>query len=315
MKIEKAIEEFISNSTHEKKLNPKTIKAYKIDLDQFQLFIKTQNIQNLKDINKNVLKKFLTDISHAKPKTIKRKVTVIKTMFNYFEFKDTIVVNPFRKMKINIEESNELPKTADLNEVKKLLSYLYAKKRNFSNKEVYSYKALVRDIAIVEMLFSTGARVFEICELTQEDVNLSKWSVNFFSKSSKERSIQIVHDEVKDILKEYIALFKDELENSEYFFINRINNVISDQSIRFMLKKHSIDANLKQILTPHMFRHTLATLLLEQGVDVRHIQDILGHSSISTTEMYTKVSDKTQKKVLLKHPRKNFIVTDDIENT
>ncbi len=315
MKIEKAIEEFISNSMYEKKLNPKTIKAYKIDLNQFQLFIKTQNIQSLKDIDKNVLKKFLGHISHAKPKTIKRKVTVIKTMFNYFEFKDTIVVNPFRKMKINIEEANELPKTADLNEVKKLLSYLYAKKRDFSNKEVYSYKALVRDIAIIEMLFSTGARVFEICELTQEDVNLSKWNIKFFSKSSKERSIQIVHDEVKDILKEYATLFKYELENSEYFFINRINNGISDQSIRFMLKKHSIDANLKQVLTPHMFRHTLATLLLEQGVDVRHIQDILGHSSISTTEMYTKITDKTQKKVLLKHPRKNFIVTDNIENT
>ena len=81
-----------------------------------------------------------------------------------------------------------------------------------------------------------------------------------------------------------------------------------------MLKKYSIEANLKQILTPHMFRQTLVTLLLENGVDIRYIQQILGHSSISTTEVYTKVTDKIQKKVLLKHPRKSFMLNDNTES-
>ncbi len=307
MKIEKAMEDFISHSIYEKSLSPKTIKAYKIDLNQFQLFIKDEDIQNLQDIDKNILRKFLKHISNAKPKTIKRKITVIKIMFNYFEFEDIIMVNPFRKMKINIKETKELPKIADLKETKKLLSYLYKKKSSYDNREVPSYKALVRDIAIIEVLFSTGARVFEVCELPKKNMSFSKWSVVFFGKGSKERSIPIVHNEVKEILKEYANLFKDELENNDYFFINRINNKISDQSVRFMLKKHSMKANLKEVLTPHMFRHSLATTLLEKGVDIRYIQHILGHSSISTTEIYTKVSDKIQRKILLKHPRKNFI--------
>ncbi len=152
-------------------------------------------------------------------------------MFNYFEFKDTISVNPFRKIRISIEETRDEVKVAELSEVKKLLSYLYEKKRKFSNKNIYSYKLLVRNIATIEILFSTGAKVFELCKLKKEDINFSK-----------------------DILKEYANLFKDELKDSEYFFIHRINNQISDQSIRFMLKKCSIEANLKQILTPKMFK-------------------------------------------------------------
>lgn len=309
MKIEEAIEKFIFHSVHEKKLNPKTIKAYKIDLNQFKIFLDSHSILNIGDIDKEILKKYLEHISESKPKTIKRKVTVLKTMFNYFELDDTIPINPFRKMKINIEDTKELPKVAELNEVKKLLLYLYKKKAKFHDKSVYGYRALVRDIAIIEVLFSTGARVFELCELPKKNISLSKWNVKFDGDGYKERVVQIVHEEVKDILKEYVNLFSDELENSEYFFINRLKNRISDQSIRFMLKKYSVEASLKQILTPHMFRHSLATLLLEGGVDIRYIQQILGHSSISTTELYTKVTDKAQKKVLLKHPRRNLKVT------
>lgn len=308
MKIEEAIEEFLFHSMYEKNLNPKTIKAYKIDLNQFQIFIENEKIDNLQDIDKNILKKYLKHISNTKPKTIKRKITVIKIMFNYFEFEDTISVNPFRKMRINIKENKELPRIADLSEIKKLLTYLYKKKSNFDNREMFSYKSLVRDIAIIEVLFSTGARVFEVCELSQKNINFSNWNIIFFGKGSKERSLQIVHSEVKSILKEYINLFRSDLEtNGEYFFLNRINNRVSEQSIRFMLKRYSTKANLKQTLTPHMFRHTLATTLLEKGVDIRYIQNILGHSSISTTEIYTKVTNKVQKKILLKHPRKNFI--------
>ena len=127
---------------------------------------------------------------------------------------------------------------------------------------------------------------------------------NIYGKGAKERIIQLGNQEVISALILYQETFKTDIEVCGYFFVNRLQHKLSDQSVRFMINRYAQLAGIDQHITPHMFRHSFATLLLEQDVDIRYIQRMLGHSSISTTEIYTHVSNTKQKDILVhKHPR------------
>jgi site-specific recombinase XerD len=172
----------------------------------------------------------------------------------------------------------------------------------------YQSKILSRDIAVIELLFATGIRISELCSLKPSDIDLESQNVLIYGKGSKERMIQIGSMDVINALTEYQAIYKNEIENCNYYFVNRRKQKLSEQSVRFMIKKHTNIAAINQHITPHMFRHSFATLLLEEDVDIRYIQKMLGHSSITTTQIYTHVSIEKQKDILTtKHPR-NFMV-------
>lgn len=313
MKIEDAIKEFEFHCQYEKNLSPKTLKAYKIDLKQFLNYTNIQN-SDIDTIDKNILKQYIQSLykQNFKAKTIKRKIAVLKALFTYLEFEEFILVSPFRKMKIAIKEPRNLPKTMELKEIRKILQHMYKKKEQYKNKSSYTYKTIIRDIAVVEVLFSTGIRVSELSNLKLNEINIQTGVIKIHGKGAKERVIHICENEVKQILKEYIELFKPLHSNNSYFFINRLGNKLSEQSIRFMIKKYQQQTKIEKHLTPHMFRHSFATLLLEEGVDIRYIQHMLGHSSISTTQIYTQVNMKQQKKILgSKHPRRGLCFVEE----
>lgn len=305
MTLQEAIKRFKFHCTYEKNLSSKTMRAYDIDINQFQEKFITYKI---KKISKFDLKDYVENlyIYSYKIKTIKRKIAVLKAFFNYLEFEELIDINPFRKLKLSLKEPKLLPKTLELKEIKVILRHLYYLKNNFTNKESFSYKLLVRDIVSIEILFSTGIRVSELSNLKKNEINIKLGVIKIFGKGSKERIIQICDKEVLNLLKEYTKLFNFEKNTNEYFLLNRFNKNFSEQCIRNMLQKYQRELGLKHI-TPHMFRHSFATLLLEEGVDIRYIQNMLGHASISTTQIYTKVNIKHQRKLLnTKHPRRNF---------
>ncbi|WP_417325350.1 tyrosine-type recombinase/integrase [Halarcobacter sp.] len=308
MKLKEIIKDFKFHCEYEKNLSTKTLQAYKIDLEQFLNFKDYKNI-DINNFDKYKLKDYIQNlyIQEFKAKTIKRKIAVLKALFSYLEFEEIILVSPFRKMRVAIKEPKNLPKTIQLREIKKVLKYLYRQKEQFEDKNIYSYKALVRDIGIIEILFTTGIRVSEVCNIKRENINLQTGIITIQGKGNKERVIQICDSEVKKTLKEYINLFANQLKENEYFLINRLGNQISEQSVRLMIKKYQKESGVQKHITPHMFRHSFATLLLEEGVDIRYIQHMLGHSSISTTQIYTQVNLKQQKKILNnKHPRRTF---------
>ncbi len=308
MKIDKLLQDFLFHCKYEKNLNQKTINAYKIDIKQFRVFKNTKDM-NINDIDKYILKEYIQYLYtlNLKPKSIKRKIAVLKAFFSYLEFEEIILISPFRKMRISIRENKTLPKTIEIQNIKKLFKYLYKLKINYKNKEKYSYKALVRDIVILELLFATGLRVSEVSNLKYPDINLNTGNIKVLGKGNKERTIQICSQEVKNILKEYFLLFREEILKKEYFFINRLGNKFTEYSISNMIKKYQKKANINQHLTAHMFRHSFATMLLEEGVDIRYIQGMLGHSSISITQIYTQINMKQQRKILsTKHPRRNL---------
>lgn len=313
MKLPETIKDFKFHCEYEKNLSQKTLQAYTIDLKQFEQYKNYKDL-GINEFDKYRLKEYIQNLYKLefKAKTIKRKVAVLKALFTYLEFDELILVSPFRKMRIQIKEPKLLPKTMDLQEIRKFLKFLYKLKEKFTNKSVYSYNALVRDITIIEILFTTGIRVSELCNIKQDNINIQTGNIKIKGKGDKERIIQICDNEVKKILKEYLYLFSQEIEESKYFLVNRLGNQISEQSVRLMIKKYQKLSGISKHITPHMFRHSFATLLLEEGVDVRYIQHMLGHSSISTTQIYTQVNMKQQKKILNnKHPRRSFNFLDE----
>ncbi len=301
--LDKQINNYLEYCQYQRRLDDKSLKAYHIDLRQFsQQHMKTI----ITDITSDMLEKYITILNKTyKPKTVKRKIASIKAFFSYLEYKDYIEKNPFNKVKTKFREPIILPKTIPLYTVETFLATIY-KQRKEANT-IYQKRNALRDAAVIELLFATGLRISELCSLRKNDIDLFDQTVLVYGKGSKERRIQIGNDDVIKILKEYKKEYESEIENCDYFFANQSGKKLSDQAVRRMINKYSSLAAINLHITPHMFRHTFATSLLEADVDIRYIQEMLGHSSINITQIYTHVAMSKQRDILInKHPRKNF---------
>jgi len=292
---------FIGHCMYQKGLNSKTVKAYGIDLRQYFAFSDGK-------IEKETLTCFIEHLHKSyKPKTVKRKIATLKAFVSYLYFEEVIEHNPFSKIKTAFKQPLILPKIIPFNDINEMLKCVYAQFCRADSK--YRQKTVMRDIAIMELLFATGARVSEICSLKAECINVSDGYIKIYGKGSKERVIQIENKDVIKALLNYEKAFSSSIASTGYFFINRLDSRISEQSVRFMVRKYAKMASCNKNVTPHMFRHSFATLLLEEDVDIRYIQRLLGHSSITTTQIYTHVSTAKQKEILAtKHPRNKIVI-------
>lgn len=301
MNLQKNIIVYLRYCAEQKTLSSKTIKAYKIDLTQFAAFSKGV-------FTRNSLSKYISHLhKQFKPKTAKRKIASLKAFAHYLMMQDIISVNPFDKIDVSFREPMVLPKTIPFNIIEKILSNAYESLQHCRSD--YSRRSSVRDIAVLEVLFATGARVSEICTLTPDAVDLSNHTIKIFGKGSKERIIQIENTDVLNALNKYYKAFHEDILTAGFFFVNKLHYRFTEQSVRAMINKHVNAIGYEKHITPHMFRHSFATLLLEEDVDIRYIQKILGHSSITTTQIYTHVSTAKQKEILaVKHPRNKIII-------
>lgn len=295
------MQRFLNHCKIRKALNDKTIKAYKIDLRQFAQF--TDN-----KFSKDVICQYI-DMLHEKykPKTIKRKIASVKAFTHYLIIEEVIEINPFNKIDISFKEPTMLPKTIPLNVINSILAHAYDSLSQVKTK--YQKRCTTRDIAVLEILFATGARVSEICNLNPSSVDLTNHTIKIFGKGSKERLIQIENPDVLKALQEYYILFQEDIKSSGFFFVNKLHTRLTEQSVREIICKYTAMTEYDIHVTPHMFRHSFATLLLEEDVDIRYIQKLLGHSSIITTQIYTYVAMSKQKEILsTKHPRNRIKV-------
>lgn len=301
--IPSIIDTYLLYCKTQKRLDEKTIKAYRIDLTQFSAFFQASNITS---ITVSDLESFIAHLNLSyKPKTVRRKIASVKAFFQHLEYKNIINLNPFNKMRISFREPLLLPKTIPMHTLERLLSTIYEKNSQAPSPHMKSRTLL--DIAIIETLFSTGMRISELCNLKKENVNLLDGVIRIYGKGAKERLIQIGSKDVTGILTSYENKFSKEIQQSGFYFTNPNGTPVSDQAVRRMIKKYCSMANIEMHITPHMFRHTFATSLLEADVDIRYIQQMLGHSSITVTELYTHVALSKQKDILsTKHPRNGF---------
>jgi integrase/recombinase XerD len=307
MTLKEAIEQFLFHCRYEKNLSPKTLKAYSIDLRQVSDFLAANlPATHLEAIDKVALRLYIkTLFTGLAEKSVKRKVASLKALFHFLEREDLIAVNPFRKMDVRIKETKRLPRGVSLPDLKRLFHHLYETKKATSSPTTALFKLLVRDIAVVETLFATGARVAEVCHLQLEDVDLTQGRIRIMGKGARERLLQLPDQDSLGALLDYRALWLGPSPLHPFFFHNRLGLRLSEQSVRSMLRSHATQAGLALHLTPHMLRHSVATLLLEQGVDIRYIQHFLGHSSITTTQIYTAIYDYSHAQMVSsKHPRR-----------
>ncbi|MCM1467166.1 MAG: tyrosine-type recombinase/integrase [Alistipes sp.] len=299
------IKNYLEYCRSQKRLDAKTLKAYRIDLTQFEQQFPSAEINTF---NPAMLEAYIAGLhQNYKPKTVKRKIASLKALFHYFEYRDLIDRNPFNKIHVKFREPVILPKTIPLHTLEHFLATIYHE--HAAAKTTYQKRSTLRDIAVAELLFATGMRISELCSLQASDVNLYDRTILIYGKGSKERRIQIGNDDVANVLIEYKDAFQSEIQANGHFFVNLSGRALSDQSVRHMINKYASLAAIDLHITPHMFRHTFATSLLEADVDIRYIQEMLGHSSINITEIYTHVAMAKQGDILrTKHPRKDFRV-------
>ena len=298
MRLQEKVQKYLEYCEFRKELDRNTLKAYRIDLRQYFKYI------GKNDMSKEKIEEYITDLhKQYKQKTVKRKIASVRAFYIYLEETEVIKESPIRRIRTKFKEERILPRIIPRKEIENLLNTMYRELK----KEKKEKRYILRDIAVVELFFATGARVYELANIKQENVDLESGTIRFMGKGGKERLIQIGEKSVCNLLKEYYEKNRMAIQVCGYFFVNQRGKRFTEQSIRIMLKKYTKCAGIDRNITPHMFRHSFATYLIEEGVDISCVQQILGHSSIKTTQIYIHVAAKKQADILKElHPRKKM---------
>ena len=286
---EKLINEFIDYLRFEKKYSENTIVSYQNDLKKALIFFKNDfNNLTKKDIQ-NYIRQLSKQESSA---SVSRSISTLKSLYKFLELNKYAKNNPLTTI-TNPKTPKKLPKVLSEEEVDKLLDINLKTNFDYRNK------------AMLELMYSSGLRVSELINLTVNDIDLINSSVRIFGKGSKERIVPL-NDYAIEALNNYISnhrrsLFKHGENN--YLFLNNHGNKMTRQGFFKTLQKIAKEKGIKSELSPHTLRHSFATHLLKHGADLRSIQELLGHSDISTTQIYTHItSEKLQKNYQEFHP-------------
>lgn len=279
---EKYIDEFIDYLRFEKKYSENTISSYKRDLNKMNLYLKKDFIK----LTKADIQKYIQDLSKNKnSNTISRIISSLKSFYKFLEINKYTNTNPLTTI-ISPKTARKLPKVLSEEEVNKLLDI------NLNNDFDYRNKAML------ELMYSSGLRVSELINLTVNDVDLKNSLVRIFGKGSKERIVPL-NDYATEALNNYILYHRPKLfkqKESNYLFLNNHGNQMTRQGFFKTLKKIAKEKGIKSELSPHTLRHSFATHLLKYGADLRSIQELLGHSDISTTQIYTHITNEMLEK-------------------
>lgn len=289
------LNKFVIYLKDEKNYSDYTITNYSIDIEEFYAFLKKENITRLQDVDYKVLRKYLNYMTENKysNKTISRKLSSLRTFFKYLVKKEIINDNPMILIS-NPKEEKKLPKYLNYGEIEKILE--------IPNKET---TLGLRNACILEILYSTGIRVSELVNLKIRDIDFYNKKIRVLGKGNKER-IVLFGNRCENLLERYIKESRAVLNKKkvEYLFLNNMGQNISVRSIENIIDKIEKEACLKFSISPHVFRHTFATHLLDNGADLNSVKELLGHENLNTTAIYTHVSNERLRKVYLEcHPR------------
>jgi site-specific recombinase XerD len=307
-----ALTEFNWHCRFERNLSTLTCKAYELDLQQFA--VRVGGDHALSHIESKDIRLYIQALfdSRHRATTVKRKFASLKAFFRYAESGGLTESNPTNQLLMRIRLPKRLPRAITLTSVQALLvqaktEVILAEGRSERDTRLTTQRHSLRKwqgLAVLELLFATGMRVSELCGLNVGDIDLTAKTVRVFGKGSKERILFLTHDEVVSSLDRFLALRQSLAPDSESFFLNRCSRRLQPSSVRMILNHLTEKTNLSCKVSPHMIRHTTATLMIENGIDILFVQKILGHSSISTTQWYTHVSSFAERKILQeRHPR------------
>jgi len=299
MEIRQATLSFIDHCQSVRKLSSHTMRAYRLDLKGFVDFIGVD--ASLASCDRALVEQFvkhLFDTRSLKETSVKRHLATLRGFCHWTEDNVEKFQDPFRVAKIRIRVPRRLPRVIPRSELRILL-------RHRAEAGGLSFDAMTVRVC-VEILFATGMRVSELAGLLDSGVNFEEGIITIVGKGNRQRRVFILQ-EIADVLLEYRRVRDSRNPTATTFLTNTHGNAASPECIRRLIRVHAESAKLPRRITPHMFRHSAATYLLEEGVDIRYVQTLLGHRSISTTEMYTHVADSVlRSRIIEQHPRKRL---------
>jgi len=294
--MKELIDTFLSYLSVERGLSNNTISSYRDDLNFYIDFLSAQHVDALSKIVKNDITNFMLNQKDKgiSANSIARRLAAIR-MFHRFLSRERILKTDPTSLIDSPKLWKKIPETLSLNEVEVLLG-----QPDLRDKQG------IRDRAILETLYATGMRVSEAVNLKLAGVNLEIGFLRCIGKGNKERIIPLGKKAIASI-KRYTEASRNSFlkkKESDFLFLNRSGNKISRQSLWKMIKRYARGARIKKPMKPHILRHTFATHLLERGADLRSVQEMLGHSNISTTQIYTHINKDRLKTIhRMFHPR------------
>ena len=269
-----------------------------------------QNCVYIKRLDRDFWHKYMAELAALKKvKTVKRKLACFTGFFYFLENRGIIEENPLDKFKLKLKPASSVPETLSLKEMKCIFDAVYRPLRDNITGITKEMAEILRcrDIAVLELLFATGLRVNELCSMNFSTYDKDEQSVRILGKGGKERKLYLCNNGVINALGKYIEKRVHMDKESDAIFLNRWGKPLSCQAVRDLVRKYCKAAGIKRNITPHAFRHTFASLMKEEGVELRYIQEFLGHSSITTTQIYLHTSEKRKREILTKmHPRKKL---------
>ncbi|MCT4509288.1 MAG: tyrosine-type recombinase/integrase [Tepidibacter sp.] len=293
------INNYLNHLNTHNDLSQHTLKAYYCDVSNFKRWCDTNRNTNITHTEIEMYFTYLKNTLTLKPSTIKRRYISIKIFFNYLVKNFNLTTNPFNTIDIKFAPRKKLPKTLTDNEI---ISLLKVPIRELDEcKSSFKVVLCKRNIAILYLLYSTGMRIGELSSLDIEHINLDTQILLISGKGNKERIMFLSSEKVINKLKEWLNVRRQLSPKTSALFLNKYGTRLSIFSVENIFKKYQKIADINPHATPHYLRHTFATQLLSNGADLRSVQELLGHSSILTTQIYTEVSIYRKKSILLKY--------------
>lgn len=278
----KYLDEFVVELKYVRNYSENTIGSYASDISKFIEYLKNKDVLK---VNKDDIRGYVKSISTNERTSQSRKLSSLRTFFEFLVRKGYLSVSPMDGVE-GPKLGRYLPDVLSVEEVEKLIEIEPSDDFTFRNR------------TILELLYSTGLRISELVGLKLENVNLDMALIKVMGKGSKERIIPI-NDYTLEFLDKYIKEVRPRMlkgVQTDYLFLNNHGKVLSRQAVFLMIKKRAGEIGLKKEISPHTLRHSFATHMLQNGADIRFIQELLGHSDVSTTEIYTHVVNETLKK-------------------
>lgn len=287
------IEEFLEYLKYERNFSEYTILNYQKDLESFAEYLNKNNL-SLHNVNYSEIRLYINELYHQKYSisTISRHISTLKSFYKYLTTEKKLKNNPMALISCPKKEK-KLPHYLKYQDLEKL----------FDSTSTTSYG--MRDVLILEMLYSTGIRISELVNVKIKDINFSERKIMVFGKGSKEREV-FYGSRCAELIEKYIYDGRNKIikEETDYLLIGDTGRPITDDNVRKIIKDLVKKSGLNINVTPHTLRHTFATHMLDEGADLKTVSDLLGHENLSTTTIYTHVSNERLRKVYLNsHPR------------
>jgi integrase/recombinase XerD len=294
--MEALVEQFLQHLTLERSLSPNTVSSYKLDLQSFTRHLKSRGIASVNDVTRDHIVDYLL-ASREKgisARSLSRHLACLRAFFRFLR-RQKFVSRDVTELVDSPRLWQLLPKTLTYREVEDLLAAPNARTR-----------LGLRDRAILEFFYATGLRVSEVCRARLEEINFDAAVVRAVGKGNKERIVPLGRKAV-DWVQRYLDTARPKLVKSKmssHLFLTRRGGAFSRKTLWALIKKYCRQAGIRRNVTPHSLRHSFATHLLDNGADLRVVQEMLGHANISTTQIYTKVDHARLKAVHYQyHPR------------